>query len=117
MVDSNQQLEELFQKQHERDQEVILEVEQNLKKIFPDEKQFEVVFDLYQQVYRLSNDVQELNHANIFLNSYVDSFHQILVGDDKMIAEEEFRQKASDSYHASLQTVMDINKGEGENSE
>ena len=51
MTDSNQKLEELFEKQYERDQEVIASVSESLQKVFIDEKQYEVVFDMYQQVY------------------------------------------------------------------
>lgn len=117
MTDSNTQLDDLFKKQAERDEQIVNEVGENLRSIFTDEKQFEVVFDLYQQVYKLSNDVQELNHANIFLNSYVDSFHQLLVGEGKLLTEDDFREKASEAYHQSLQTIMDITKQTGSTNE
>ncbi len=110
MTDNSQQLEALFQKQTERDEAIIQEVGDNLKQIFPDEKQFEVVFDMYQQVYKLSNDVQELNLSNIFINSYVDALHKYLVGEGKLITEEEFRQSASDAYNESIQTIINANK-------
>lgn len=106
MTDNSQQLDELFQKQFERDQAVIEEVGANLKQIFTDEKQFDVVFDMYQQLYKVSNDVQELNHANIHMNAYIDAFHKHLVGEDKLITEEDFRQASSDAYHESIQTIM-----------
>ena len=51
MTDNSQQLDELFQKQFERDQAVIEEVGANLKQIFTDENLFDVVFDMYQQLY------------------------------------------------------------------
>lgn len=112
MVDNNQQLEELFQRQYEKDKEIIDDVEQSLRQVFVEEKQFEVVFDLYKQVFKLSQDLQELNHANIFLNSYIDSFHQLLVGEGKLLDDDQFRELASDSYHASLQAIMNITKEE-----
>lgn len=110
MTESNKQLDELFEQQAERDQQIINEVGENLKQVFTDPQQNEVIFDLYQQVYKLNNDVQELNHANIFLNSYVDAFHQLLVGEGKLLSEDEFREKASEAYHYSLQTIMNLSK-------
>lgn len=110
MTDTVQQFEELFQQQAERDEAVITEVGENLKTIFTDDKQFEVVFDMYQQVYKLSNDIQELNLSNIFMNSYIDAFHKHLVGENKLITEEEFRQSSSDAYNDSIQTIINANK-------
>lgn len=108
MTDSNQKLEELFEKQYERDQEVIASVSESLKEIFTEEKQFEVVFDMYQQLYKLSGEVQELNHANIFLNSYIESFHILLVGPDKLLTEDAFKEHAAKAYKDSLQKILDI---------
>ncbi len=108
MTDSNQKLEELFEKQYERDQEVIASVSDSLKEIFTEEKQFEVVFDMYQQLYKLSGEVQELNHANIFLNSYIESFHVLLVGPDKILSEEDFKDNASKAYKDALQKILDV---------
>lgn len=104
-METSEQLEELFKQQFERDQEIINETGERLKEVFPDEEQFKVVFDLYQHSFKLMNDVQELNHANIFLNSYVDAFHSILVGEGKLISEEEYREKATEAYTESLKAV------------
>lgn len=117
MTDNTQKLEEFFQQQYERDLQIMEEVGENLKQVFTDEKQYEVVFDMYQQLYKLSNDVQELNRANIFMNSYIDAFHQLFVGEGKNVSEEEFRQASSDSYHASLQTILKANEQSTEESE
>lgn len=108
MTDSNQKLEELFEKQYERDQEVIASVSESLQKVFIDEKQYEVVFDMYQQVYKLSGEVQELNHANIFLNSYIESFYGLLVGPDKLLNENDFKEYAAKAYKDSLQKILDV---------
>lgn len=108
MTESNVNLDQLFEQQAERDQQIIEEVGKNIRQVFTDEQQNEIIFDLYQQVYKLNNDVQELNHANIFLNSYVDAFHQLLVGEGKLLSEEDFRTKASEAYHQSLQTIMNL---------
>lgn len=110
MAENQQQLEELFKQEHERDLSVIQEVGENLKKIFPDEKQFEVIFDIYQKTYKNNNDIQELNHGNIFLNSYIDAFYSYLVGEEKLISEDDFRKAASEAYQQSLNAIIEANK-------
>lgn len=110
MAENQEQLEELFKQEHERDLTIIQQVGEDLKKIFADEKQFEVIFDLYQKVYKNNNDIQELNHGNIFLNSYIDAFYKYLVGEGKLISEEDFRNVASQAYHESLETIIQLNK-------
>ena len=102
---TNEQLEDLFKKQYERDQEIIHETGEKLKQVFKDEEQFKVIFDLYQHSFKMLNDIQELNHANIFLNSYVDAFHQLLVGEGKLLTEEEYRESATKAYTESLKAV------------
>lgn len=110
MAETQEQLEELFKQEHERDLSIIQQVGEDLKQIFTDEKQFEVVFDIYQKVYKNNNDIQELNHGNIFLNSYIDAFYEYLVGEGKLISEEDFRNAASSAYHKSLDTIIEVNK-------
>ena len=115
MSDNIQNIEELFQKQLERDQAIIQEAGENLKQIFTDSKQFEVVFDIYQQVYKLSGDVQELNHANIFLNAYIEGFNTFLVGEGKLISEEDFKHASTQAYESALKTITEAaNKMTGE---
>lgn len=110
MAENQEQLEELFKQEHERDLAVIQEVGESLKEIFTDEKQFEVIFDIYQKTYKNNNDIQELNHGNIFLNSYIDSFYRHLVGEGNLISEDDFRKAASEAYQESLNTIIEATK-------
>ena len=106
-----EQLETLLKQQKERDSEILEEVRGNIAQTFPDEKQASVVFDLYSQVYKLTGDTQELNHGSIFLNSYVESFHKLLVGDGKTFTDEEFKHYAEEAYKASMDAILKATEG------
>lgn len=106
MTVDSQNFEALLKAQEERDKEILSEVQKNIAETFPDPAQSQVVFDLYQQLYKVTGDTQELNHGSIFLNSYIDAFHKLLVGEGKMFTDDEFKELSSEAYTQAINDVL-----------
>ena len=107
--ETNEQLQKFLEERQERDEQVIQSVHESLKPIFPDEKQHEVICDLFTQVYKLSADLEELNHNGIYTSSYIDAFYNLLVGENKMFKEEEYITQVKEAYQKSIDTLQKVN--------
>ena len=94
---------EVFENKTKQDEEIINNVSDRLKTGFPDPAQYEVLFEIYKQVFRISGDVQELNINSMFLSSFIESFQEHLVGEGKLIPEEVYLETA----HKIFQTTLD----------
>lgn len=103
-------LDKLLDDQQKRNDEIIAHVVEDLKKSFPDEKQHQVIADIYKQVFKLSYNLEELNHQGIFLSSYIDAFYTHLVGEGKLITEDDYVNAAREAYRQSLETVTQAAK-------
>ena len=98
---------EAFEEQRKRNEETLSRIGEELKAIFPDEKQCEVVTELYRQMFKVSYDIEELNRQSIFLSSFIDGLQEHLVGEGKTIPEEAYIDSCQKAFQAS---VDEINK-------
>lgn len=106
MTENNQQFQEVLEARRVQNDAIIAQVVEDLKDAFPDPKQHAVVSDIYTQVFNITGSMEELNHQGIFLSSYIDAFYEYLVGENKLITEEQFRTAAQAAYESSLEEVV-----------
>ena len=106
---SNEQRKEDFQKiieeRHNQYEEVINQVSGKVSEIFPDPKQASMVIDLYSIIFKLTMDLDELNHNAIYQSSYIDGFFSLLVGKDKLLQEEDYQREVAVAYNKSLDVI------------
>lgn len=113
MTNQNELL-DIFEKRQKQQEQVLASVQQIIETSFPESSQNEIIFDMYAQLFKVSNELQELNHAHIFLSSYFESFHHHLVGEGKLITEEEFRGVAQQAYEGAIEQVEKVMETAGE---
>lgn len=107
MSDLGTSPQEHYQKYLEENQKIVDEVVEKLKEDFPDLKQHAAISDIYAQTFKLTNQVEELSRHYMFLSSYIDALYTHLVGDGKLISEEDFREAAQSAYKASVDAVTE----------
>ena len=105
MTDTQKSPQEFYQEHLEENQQLVDEVIESPKKDFPDEAQHEAISDIFTQVFTLTNQVEELSRHYMFISSYIDSFYTHLVGESKLISEDQFRETAQAAYKASVDAV------------
>lgn len=105
MTDTQKSPQEYYQEHLEENQQLVDEVVSTLKKDFPEEGQHAAIVDIFTQVFTLTNQVEELSRHYMFISSYIDSFYTHLVGDSKLISEDQFRDAAQAAYKASVDAV------------
>ena len=113
---SQNENQDLIAQRIEKNRQIVEESRVQLAKIFPDPEQSEAVFEIYRQLFQVSNDLEELNHNHLFLSSYLDSFYTHLVGEGKIIPEEAFVASAQEAYKTSMEEIIrateELQKGE-----
>lgn len=96
---------EAFKEQRERNEEILSNINTELKEIFTDEKQCEAITELYKQVFKISYDLEELNRQSILLASFLEGFQETLVGEGKVIPEEEYMQASIKAFQNSMEAI------------
>ena len=103
-------MERLLQDRHEEQEKYINEVLNKLETIFPDQAQRIFIGDMFIQLYKLSVDMDDLNQNAIYQSSFIDALHKGVVGEDKVMSEEDFNKTALDSYNKSLEVIQEVEK-------
>ena len=94
-----------FEEQRRQNEETLFKIGEELKGIFSDEKQCEVVTELYRQVFKVSFDIEELNRQSIFLSSFIDGLQEHLVGENKLISEDVYIDSCQKAFQASIEEI------------
>lgn len=96
---------EAFEEQRKRNEETLSRIGEELKAIFPDERQCEVVTELYRQMFKVAYDIEELNRQSIFLSSFIDGLQEHLVGENKLISEDVYIDSCQKAFQASIEEI------------
>lgn len=96
---------EAFEEQRKHNEEILSRIGEELKSIFSDEKQCEVITELYRQMFKVSYDIEELNRQSIFLSSFIDGLQEHLVGEDKYIPEDVYIESCQKAFQASIDEI------------
>lgn len=105
MTQDNNKFVDAFEQQRQRNEETLTRIDEELKGIFPDEKQHEAVTELYKQVFKMSYDLEELNRQNILLASFLEGFQENLVGEGKILTEEEYMDASVKAFQNSMEAI------------
>lgn len=106
----------VFEKKRLENETIIKEVLTRFETIFPDKDQCEVISELYQQIFRITNDIEEINVQSMYISSFIDAFQAHLVGDGKLISEAQYIEEARKAFQESIDQVTKAYKEMAENS-
>ena len=110
MTNENNDIRQLLQDQSDQNEAIIEQVVESLKTVFTEEAQHEVIAELYSKLFLATQQIEELNLQGIFLSSYIDAFYVHLVGEDKLISSEAYKETARQAYEDSIKAVAEASR-------
>lgn len=108
---------DVFEQKRQENEKIVDEVSARFKTIFQDPEQCEVITELYKQIFAIGQESQEQSISMLYANSFIDAFQTHLVGEGKLISEEEYINNAKNSFEQSIQAVTDAYKDLAEKAE
>lgn len=108
MTTNTEQFKQELEKRQIEDEQIIQGVANKISEVFTDEKQASIMIDFYIQLYKVSRDMDDLNHNAIYHTSYIDAFYALLVGEDKLLNKEQYDAEVKSAYQKSLEVIKKI---------